>query len=155
MAKIFAKRLSATIPIPKSPCVFIGHGHSGLWVRVQLFLQNECRLEVVAFESESRVGESIVFVLKDMLRKATFAVFVLTGEDETTEGGKRARQNVVHEAGLFQGVLGFEKAILLVQKGLEEFSNVDGLQHISFDADKIEHTFFELQRVLKREKQIS
>jgi predicted nucleotide-binding protein len=80
---------------------------------------------------------------------------VLTAEDETSEGGKRARQNVVHEAGLFQGVVGFHRAILLIQRGLEEFSNVHGLQHIVFDGEKIDQTFFELQRVLKREQQIS
>ena len=94
-------------------------------------------------------------VLEHMLSKATFAILVLTGEDETSEGGKRARQNVIHEAGLFQGILGFQRAILLIQKGLEEFSNVHGLQHISFEEDRIDQTFFELQRVLKREQQIS
>lgn len=120
MAKMLVARLHATrqlVPAPKSPCVFIGHGRSELWVRVQRFLQNECGLKVNSFESEPRAGESIVSVLEDMLGSATFAVLVLTGEDETAEGGMRARQNVVHEAGLFQGVLGFQRAILLVQKG--------------------------------------
>ena len=78
-------------------------------------------------------------------------MLVLTGEDETAEGGKRARQNVIHEAGLFQGVLGFQRAVMLVQKGAEEFSNVAGLQYIEFEKDKIENCFWELQRVLKRE----
>jgi predicted nucleotide-binding protein len=77
-------------------------------------------------------------------------VLILTAEDETGLG-TRARQNVVHEAGLFQGRLGFNKAILLVQEGLEEFSNVAGLQHIPFGGDRIDQTFLELQRVLRRE----
>jgi predicted nucleotide-binding protein len=89
-----------------------------------------------------------------MLSKVTFAVLVLTGEDETAKGGKRARQNVIHEAGLFQGVLGFHRAILLVQKGVEEMSNVHGLQHIPFERNRIDTTFFELERALKRENQI-
>jgi predicted nucleotide-binding protein len=76
---------------------------------------------------------------------------VLTAEDETVEGLKRARQNVVHEAGLFQGRLGFKKAVVLRQVGLEDFSNVAGLQYIGFSGDMIEQTFYELQRVLKRE----
>jgi predicted nucleotide-binding protein len=158
MAKMLVARLHATnelVPLPKKPCVFIGHGHGALWARVQLFLQNDCRLPVIAFESKPHAGELIEDILEDMLQQATFAVLVLTGDDQTAKGGKRARQNVVHEAGLFQGVLGFKRAIMLVQKGLEEFSNVHGLQHISFKGAAIESTFFELQRVLQREKLIS
>jgi predicted nucleotide-binding protein len=86
-----------------------------------------------------------------MLSQATFAVLILTAEDETALGEKRARQNVIHEAGLFQGKLGFRRAILLRQEGTEEFSNVAGLQYISFNGDRIEQAFYEFQRVLKRE----
>lgn len=137
------------------PCVFIGHGRNPLWARLQWFLQNKLSLETVNYESESRVGESIVPILEKMLSQATFAVLILTAEDETTSGVKRARQNVIHEAGLFQGRLGFKKAILLRQEGTEDFSNVAGLQYISFTGDKLEQTFWELQEVLKREGQLS
>ena len=138
-------------PTTSSSCVFIGHGGSPLWARLQLFLENDLGLETVTYESESRAGEAIGPVLEKMLEQATFAVLILTAEDETAEGGKRARQNVVHEAGLFQGRLGFRKAVLLVQEGLEEFTNVAGLQYIPFSGGRIESTFWELQRVLKRE----
>jgi predicted nucleotide-binding protein len=134
-----------------SPCVFIGHGRSKLWARLKTFLNDDLRLTAVAYESESRVSESIVSVLEQMLNQAAFAVLILTAEDETTDGLKRARQNVIHEAGLFQGRLGFRKAVLLRQEGLEDFTNVAGLQYISFSGDQIEQTFYELQRVLKRE----
>jgi predicted nucleotide-binding protein len=119
---------------------------------VQIFLEQELGLKVVTFESETRVGESIVPVLETMLAQAGFAVLVLTAEDETADGARRARQNVVHEAGLFQGRLGFRRAVLLVQDGLEEFTNVAGLQHIRFTGENIEQAFYELQRVLKREQ---
>jgi predicted nucleotide-binding protein len=133
------------------PRVFIGHGRSSLWARVEQFLEKELGMETVNYESESRVSESIISVLEEMLNQASFAVLVLTAEDATGNGGKRARQNVIHEAGLFQGRLGFKKVVLLKQDGLEDFSNVDGLQHISFSGDEISDTFYELQRVLKRE----
>jgi predicted nucleotide-binding protein len=136
--------------IPNS-CVFIGHGRNPVWARLQLFLENDLQLATVTYESESRVGDSIVPILEKMLGEATFAVLILTAEDETASGGRRARQNVIHEAGLFQGRLGFRKAILLRQEGLEDFTNVAGLQYISFSGDRIEQTFWELQRVLKRE----
>jgi predicted nucleotide-binding protein len=142
-----------TAPPPQARLarVFIGHGRSQLWARVQVFLQSELKLEVVTYEAESRVGKSIVSILEDLLAQATFAVLVLTAEDEVADGGKRARQNVVHEAGLFQGRLGFERAVLLKQEGVEEFTNVAGLQHIPFSGERIDQTFYELQRVLKRE----
>ena len=146
---------AAPPPPPATRCVFIGHGRSKLWARLKVFLQDDLGLAAVTYESESRAGESIVPTLEKMLDQATFAVLVLTAEDETADGSRRARQNVVHEAGLFQGKLGFKKGILLVQEGLEEFSNVAGLQHIPFTGDRIEQAFYELQRVLKRERQIS
>lgn len=136
-----------------SPCVFIGHGRSKLWARLKIFLQDDLGLATVTYESESRTGESIVPVLEKMLDQSTFAILVLTAEDETADGGRRARQNVVHEAGLFQGRLGFQRGVLLVQEGLEEFTNVAGLQYIPFTGDRIEQAFYELQRTLKREGQ--
>lgn len=130
--------------------VFIGHGRSPLWARVKLFLE-ELGIAAMSFESESHAGESIVPILEEMLNQAVFAVLILTAEDATAEGTRRARQNVIHEAGLFQGRLGFTRAILLQQDGLEGFTNVDGLQYIGFSGDRVDQTFYELQRVLKRE----
>jgi predicted nucleotide-binding protein len=83
--------------------------------------------------------------------KPTVAVLLLTAEDESADGTHRARQNVVHEAGLFQGHLGFQRVVMLVQDGLEEFSNVAGVQYISFRGEQVEQTFWELQRALRRE----
>lgn len=135
----------------KKPCVFIGHGRSKLWANVKLFIEEDLKLETVLFESESRVGESIVPILEEMLNKATFAVLILTAEDETAEGQKRARQNVIHEAGLFQGKLGFRRAIILKQSGTEEFSNISGLQYIPFDGDSIDATFYKLSKAIQKE----
>jgi predicted nucleotide-binding protein len=89
-----------------------------------------------------------------MLDRASFAVIVLTAEDVTATGELRGRQNVIHEAGLAQGKLGFEKVVILKQEGVEEPSNLTGLQHISFQENKIEKAFYELQGVLKRERLI-
>jgi predicted nucleotide-binding protein len=130
--------------------VFIGHGRSKLWARVQLFLKDDLNIESITFESESHTNESIVNILEDFLIKASYAVLILTAEDETSDGKTRARQNVIHEAGLFQGRLGFNKVIILKQDTIEEFSNISGLQYIPFTGDNIEQTFYELQRTLKK-----
>jgi len=61
---------------PRVPCVFIGHGRSKLWARLQLFLEKDLGLKTIAYESGSHVGESIIPVLESMLQQATFAVLV-------------------------------------------------------------------------------
>jgi predicted nucleotide-binding protein len=68
-----------------------------------------------------------------------------------SNGKIRARENVVHEAGLFQGRLGFKKAIILLEEGCEEFSNIHGLGQIRFPKATISAKFEEIRGVLERE----
>lgn len=86
-----------------------------------------------------------------MLAKSAFAFLVMTGEDEMVGGGTRARQNVVHEAGLFQGKLGFRRAIVLLEEGTEEFSNIHGIEQIRFSKGNIKETFGEVLATIRRE----
>jgi len=136
------------------PCVFIGHGRANAWRRVEAFVKEELRLDCIAFESEPRAGLTITEVLEDMRQKATFAILVMTAEDATLEGGTRARQNVIHEAGLFQGALGFRRAVLLVENGVEEFSNAAGVTHIKFERERMEPALAQVRGALAREGQI-
>lgn len=135
---------------PGNLAVFIGHGHSSIYKHVETFLEKRLGLEPLTFESGPRVGMTNVDVLKTCLNRARFAILVLTPEDEEV-GGKRARQNVVHEIGLFQGRLGFERVALLRQSGVEEFSNLEGLQELRFTQDNIRVVFEDLRAVLERE----
>jgi predicted nucleotide-binding protein len=59
--------------------------------------------------------------------------------------------NVVHEAGLFQGRLGFSRAIVMLEEGCEQFSNIEGLGQIRFPQGNISAVFEEVRRVLERE----
>ena len=85
-----------------------------------------------------------------MSRKASLALLVLTGEDKT-EDGIRARQNVIHECGLFQGRLGFDRAILLVEEGIELASNFDGIQQLRFKKGRITEVFGDVIATIRRE----
>ncbi|MGI9120201.1 MAG: TIR domain-containing protein [Acidimicrobiales bacterium] len=58
---------------------------------------------------------------------------------------------MVHEIGLFQGRLGFTKAIVLLERGCEEFSNIHGIGQIRFQAGNISDAFEEVRRVCERE----
>jgi predicted nucleotide-binding protein len=59
-----------------------------------------------------------------MLEESALAILVMTGEDELLDGKVHPRLNVVHEAGLFQGRLGFSRTLILLEEGTEEFSNI-------------------------------
>jgi hypothetical protein len=136
---------------PGTPHVFIAHGHNPLWLKVKQLVEKEFGLIAECYEAAPRTGQSIVPILEGMIEKAAFAIVVATGEDKTDAAALRPRQNVVHEAGLFQGSLGFERTVLLVQEGLEFLSNLAGMQFIGFKGDDIESTFWKLSTVLRRE----
>ena len=137
----------------KKNSIFVGHGRSNLWNEVVRMLKDDCKLDCINyFEKETHAGKFIGDALREFNRESTFAIIVMTAEDETSEGELRARQNVIHEIGFFQGKLGFEKVAILKQKQVESFTNIDGLQYIEFDGENIKQTFYELLQMLKREK---
>ena len=136
---------------PLGSRVFIGHGRATLWRTLKDFLEERLGLEVDEFSSVSTAGVSTTERLRGMLDGAGFAFLIMTGEDEQADGNLRARENVVHEVGLFQGRLGFEKAIVLLEDGCEEFSNIVGLGQIRFPKGSVEAKFEEIRRVLERE----
>jgi predicted nucleotide-binding protein len=138
-------------PPKPTPTIFIGHGRSPLWRDLKDHLTEKHGYKVEAYEVGARAGHTIRDILEDMLGKASFACLVLTAEDEMADGKMHARQNVIHETGLFQGRLGFSRAIVLLEDGTEEFSNIYGVQQIRFSKDKIKETFGEVLATLRRE----
>jgi predicted nucleotide-binding protein len=154
VCEIFDKHAAASkVPAPpaSSPTVFIGHGRSPLWRELKDHLQDKHGIRIEAYETGARAGHSIRDILEEMIEASSFAVLVMSGEDAQSDGGLRARQNVIHEAGLFQGKLGFARAILLLEEGVEPFSNVQGVQYIPFSKGNIKETFGEVLATIRRE----
>lgn len=131
--------------------VFIGHGRSHAWRDLKDFLQDRLRLPWDEFNRVPVAGFTNIARLSEMLDAAAIAFLVMTAEDEMSDGAIHARMNVVHEAGLFQGRLGFSRAIVMLEEGCEEFSNIDGLGQIRFPKGNISAAFEEVRRVLERE----
>ena len=131
--------------------IFIGHGGSDIWRELKDFIVEILGLEYEEFNRISPAGKTNKERLKEMLEVCGMAFLIMTGEDEQADGSFSARDNVIHEAGLFQGKIGFERAIILLEKGCQEFSNIEGLGQIRFSKGKIEETFGEIIKVLKRE----
>jgi predicted nucleotide-binding protein len=131
---------------------FIGHGRSLVWRELKDFLQERLGLAVSEFNSVSPAGVATVNRLQEMLDTAAFAFLIMTGEDEQPDGQVQARQNVIHEVGLFQGRLGFGKAIILLEEGCADFSNIHGLGYLPFQKGRVSSCFEEVRKVLEREK---
>jgi len=131
--------------------IFIGHGQSPVWKDLKDFLKDRLGLDWDEFNREPSAGKTTVARLSEMLDSSVLAFLVMTAEDEQADGKLIARQNVIHEAGLFQGRLGFSKALILLEEGCEEFSNIQGLVQIRFPKGGISGVFEEIRRVLERE----
>ena len=135
----------------KEKKIFIGHGGSDTWRELKDFIVETLGLEYEEFNRISPAGKATSDRLKEMLEVSCMAFLIMTGEDEQPDGSLRARNNVIHEVGLFQGKLGFERTIILLEDGCEDFSNIHGIIHIPFPKGSIEAAFEKIRDVLKRE----
>lgn len=134
--------------------VFIGHGRSHVWRDLKDFVTERLSLPFDEFNRVPVAGITNIARLSEMLDSAAVAFIVMTAEDEQADGKMEARTNVIHEVGLFQGRLGFTKAIVLLEEGCQEFSNIQGLGQIRFPKGDIKAKFEEIRQVLEREKLI-
>ena len=133
-----------------APKVFVGHGQDASW----LILRDRLRswgLQPTYFEVEPQAGRFVNDILASQALNADFAVITMTGDDRDDGGRVRSRQNVVHEIGLMQGRLGWDRVAILLEEGVERFTNLDGFQYISFAKGRISQAFDDLHRVLERE----
>jgi predicted nucleotide-binding protein len=138
-------------PTPPSPVIFIGHGHSPLWRQLKDHLHEQHGYLVEAYETGARAGHTIRDILAELVRVSSFALLVLTADDEHADGTMHARENVIHEAGLFQGHLRYGRAIVLLEEGVSEFSNIAGIHQIRFSQGNIRETYGDVLASLRRE----
>ena len=134
-----------------APRIFIGHGRSSLWKDLRDHLRDHHGHDVVAYETGARAGHTIRDILEEMSQATDLAFLLHTAEDELEEGQRQARPNVIHETGLFQGRLGFARAIVLLEDGCSEFSNLAGIQQIRFSKGNIREAFGDVLATIRRE----
>lgn len=149
--KVAESTLPPIVIKKENPKIFIGHGGDEQWRDLKDHLQDKHMYQIEAYEVGARAGHEIRDVLASMLNKSSFAVLVMTGEDKGLGGKIYPRANVVHELGLFQGKLGFSRAIVLLEEGTETFSNINGVSQIRYPKGGIKETFGEVLATLKRE----
>ncbi len=147
------ERFAATLTVPRDAVkIFIGHGRSPEWRKLQIFFSQKLCLPCDEFNIEPTAGLQTATRIESMLTSARMAFLVMTAEDRHADGTTHARENVVHEIGLFQAKLGPTRAIVLLETGCSLFSNLDGLTTIHFPPGDIMARSEEIRGVLARER---
>lgn len=148
--------LEAAPEAAKSPLlgrkIFIGHGRSLVWLQLKDFIRERMGLPCDEFNIEPAAGISTTARLEAMLAQAGFAFVVMTAEEKHADGRIYARPNVIHESGLFQGKLSTRRAIILLEDGCCDFSNIAGLTQIRFPQGDLKPALEDVRRVLERER---
>lgn len=129
--------------------VFISHGRSEQWRRVQEYLEQTLEIPTLELAQAPNMGRTIFQKLIDESEKCGYAVIIMTGDDLTTDDQVRARENVLHEIGYFQGKYGADRVCLLHENSVNIPSNIHGLAYIPFPKDSVESALGNLTRELK------
>lgn len=129
--------------------IFISHGRSVEWYKVQSFIEKDLGFKTLELAQQPNLGRTVIQKLDEETDSCYSAVIVMTGDDFVSEEEIRARENVLHEIGFFQGRLGLRKVVLFHEEGVNIPSNIHGIVYISFARVNVESTFAALQRELK------
>ncbi len=134
----------------KAGRIFISHGHNELLqLKLKDFISSRLQRTPVILAELPNWGATVVEKLERESKSCSMAIVLMTKDDEQRDGGVRARQNVIHEIGFFQGIYGRKNVILLAEKGVELFSNISGIVRIEFDSQSFEAVFEQLRREIE------
>lgn len=129
--------------------IFISHGRSKEWYKIQSYIEKDLKLPTLELAQEPHLGRTVIQKLNEESNKCCVAIIVMTGDDIISEGEVRARENVMHEIGYFQGKYGLGNVILLHEDGVNIPSNIHGLGYIAFPKDTAEASLGAITRELK------
>jgi predicted nucleotide-binding protein len=136
-------------PTPSSQRrVFISHGRSPDWHKVQAFVEHDVKLKSLELAQEPSRGRTVIEKLEQNAAQCDSALIVMTGDDLANNDEARVRENVMHEIGFFQGRYGRQAVILLHEEGVSVPSNLGGIVYIPVPKGTIEATFHVIQREL-------
>jgi len=126
--------------------VFISHGRSNEWYKIQTYLEKDLKIQTMELAQEPNIGRTVLQKLDEETTKCSVAIIVMTGEDINGDGEIRTRENVMHEIGYFQGKYGLKNVVLLHEQGVNIPSNIHGLVYIGFPKDTAEAALGALTR---------
>jgi predicted nucleotide-binding protein len=153
MDQIFEVRANSELAAPaaknKEPRVFISHGRGPDWREVQSYIERDIKIPTIELAQEPNQGRTVLGKLVEAASNCDSAVIVMTSDDLDADGQVRARENVLHEVGYFQGKYGPSRVILLHEEGVNIPSNIQGLVYTPFPTGVISATFGLLVRELR------
>jgi predicted nucleotide-binding protein len=147
-------RIGEAIVQPNPRRVFISHGTSEDWRTVQDHIERDLQIPTLELAQQPNRGRTVLQKLTEESDKCSYAVVVMTGDDQIQGDSTRARQNVMHEIGFFQGKFGLPNVCLLYEEETDIPSNIHGLVYIPFPKGLVSATFGALGRELKTAFQV-
>lgn len=111
--------------------VFIVHGHDGELKEAVARLIEKQNIKAVILSEQANRGHTIIEKIEEN-SDAQAAICLFTGDDmgkanDEEDLKKRARQNVIFEAGYFMGKLSRENVILIADTNVEMPSDLHGV----------------------------
>ncbi|MEO5690100.1 MAG: nucleotide-binding protein [Burkholderiaceae bacterium] len=153
ITQVLEIRANSELEQPKSDTsprrVFITHGNTDEWRRVQAVVEKDLGLRSIELAQEVNAGQTIIEKLFANADKCDSAVVVWTGDDRDEKGTPMARENVMHEIGFFQGKYGRGRVILLHEDGVNVPTNLSGLVYSPFPKGGIDASLYLLGRELR------
>lgn len=119
--------------------VFIVHGHNDALKYQLADWLRKIEIEPIILHEQANMGITSILGKIERYSGVDCAIVLFTSDDigslkdDTDNLRPRARQNVVFEAGLFLGLLGDKKVIMLCEKDLERPGDLDGCIYIEAD----------------------
>jgi Predicted nucleotide-binding protein containing TIR-like domain len=124
--------------------IFVSHGTNLAWTKVQNYLEKFLSRKTIELAQNPSLGRTVITKLSDYADQCSHAVIIMTGDDALKKGGRRVRENVMHEIGYFQGRLGHERVILVREEGVSIPSNLGGVVYLQFKRGRISSVFKDL-----------
>lgn len=116
------------------PSAFIGS--SGLKYEIVEAIANRLseQVEPHPWKAAFPVGRMTLEALVEEARLVDFGIFVFGADDRLADDVSIPRDNVLYEAGLFAGVLGTRRCLIVHDKQAKRPSDLEGMTVASFDA---------------------
>ena len=130
--------------------VFIVHGHNeAVKENVARFVEH-LKLKPIILHEQADKGRTIIEKFEANSEDVSFAIVLLTADDsgkanKESDFKQRARQNVIFEMGYFIGMLSRSHVFMLLEKGVEKPSDLDGIVYTSLSEDWKSKLFKELK----------
>ena len=139
------------------PSIFLGSSVEQLEMAREIASKLGYSAIVHVWDDIFPAGQTTLRSLMDEANKVDFAAFIFGPDDQVisrSEESQGPRDNVVFEAGLFGGLLGMERSIIIYAKGAKLPSDLEGLTPINFNpqhplGQRAGHVAHELKKVME------